>query len=246
MASDRLSQVHQAELTESRLNADFVDFLRGPFWTYLLVILVAVAGWMGWVKWKQKRAHTVASAWTALSQAELPSSLEEVATVYADVPGLAVEARRLAGDALVRAVQTGQPLGTPLDLAGTQPASSLTADERTDYLLRADRMYREVLAADDGSLALTLQAVSALAGRAVIAESSGDPTQATAYFEQAAYRAEKFYPGLAERYRRRAKSTTAYTEPVTLPSNADLPPRAPATGLEPVRIEDVLRPLLPQ
>src|SRR5262245_38165637 len=113
--TDRLSGVHQAELTESRLNADFVDFLKGPFWTYLLIVLVAVAVWLGWFKWRQHRTMTAAAAWTALSEAKLPSSLEDVATTYSEVPGLAIEARRLAGDALLRAVQLGHPLGTPMD-----------------------------------------------------------------------------------------------------------------------------------
>lgn len=249
MATDRLTQVHQAELTESRLNADFVDFLKGPFWTYLLVVLVVVAGWLAWFKWRQQRQHTATQAWTALAQTNLPSSMEDLVQEYSDVAGFAVAARQRAAATLLEAVQIDRPLGAASNLTTNTPQTepaALSPQERSDYLLRADRLFREILEADDGSLAFTLHAVSALAGRAVVAECGQDAQQATRFFDQAATRAEKYYPALAERYRRRATEAPSFSvAPVTLPRQADLPARVPlSTGLEPVAIDDVLRPLV--
>ena len=84
---DRLKEVHQTELIESRINEDLVDWLKtkGPSW--LLLILVGVAIWMGYFRWRQYRANHYNEAWSALLDSRLPGSYEDVAARYADVPG---------------------------------------------------------------------------------------------------------------------------------------------------------------
>ena len=57
-------------------------------------------------------------------------------------------------------------------------------------------------------------------------------------------RADDFYPELARRVRDRAATVGEYTEPVTLPTQAELPVRATPPVRQPVTIEQSLRELL--
>jgi hypothetical protein len=203
---DRLKEVHQTDLIESRINEDLVEWLKtkGPSW--LLMILVGVAIWMG-------------EAWSALLDSRLPGSFEDVAARYADVPGLPQQAKRLGADALLTAVQTDSPLGS--DPAAIARATGLTDLEHDEYLQRAERLYQEVIASDDDTLSMTIHAVSALQGMAVVAESLG-----------------------AEQARKRAATVGQYTAAITLPAQADLPPPPPAEPVTPVVIDEALRDLL--
>ncbi len=240
MDRDRLKQVHTTDITESRINEEFLEWLKTKFWTWVLFALVIVAAWMGLIRWRQARERNLNEAWAALSQASMPMAFEDVAAKYEDVPGLSQEARRLAAGLLLRAVQTGRSLeGDPANPV------EITPELRQDYLARADRLYREILQTDDGSDGMVLQAACALSGHAVIAECRGDVDEARTLFNQAAARAESIYPEMAARMRRRAEAVpTAVTE-VTLPSQNDLPkilPREP--DLTPATLEDSLRSIL--
>ncbi|MHC4218967.1 MAG: hypothetical protein ACYSU7_10990 [Planctomycetota bacterium] len=239
---DRLKQVHQTELTESRINEDFVEWLKtkGPSW--LLLILIGVAGWMGFFRWQQHRANHFAEAWSALMDCRLPGAFEDVAARYADVPGLPQQAQRQGADVLLTAVLTGTPLGAD-PTSPTAPAT-LSDVEREGYLNRAKGLYQLVIAADDDSLSMTLHAVSAHQGMAVAAESLGEADEARRWYESAATRAEPYYPWLAEQARERAATVEQFTAAVTLPAQAELPQKPPAESLDPVRIDGALRELL--
>ena len=239
---DRLKEVHQTDLTESRINEDFVEWLKtkGPSW--LLMILVGVAIWMGYFRWRQYKANHYNEAWSALLDCRLPGSFEDVAARYADVPGLPQQAKRLGADALLTAVQIDSPLGS--DLAVVAPATGLTDLERDEYLKRAERLYEEVIASDDDTLSMTIHAVSALQGMAVVAESLGNADDARRWYEAAAVRAEPYYPWLAELARKRAATVEQYAAAITLPVQADLPQPPPAEPVEPVVIDEALRDLL--
>ncbi len=242
MDRDRLKEVHATDLTESRINEEFVEWLRTKGWSWLLVILLGVAGYMGILRWKQYKSNYLSQAWIALAECQLPGAFEDVAAKYSDVPGLPQVARRQAAETLLRSVQSGRPLGS--NFLSSTPQASLTGDERLEYLGRADRLYQEVLDADDGSLATTLHAVSALQGRAVVAECRGDVAEATRLYEVAATRAETTYPWLAERARQRASTVDVYAAAISLPKQADLPTKPPAETLEPATIDEALRDLL--
>jgi hypothetical protein len=116
------------------------------------------------------------------------------------------------------------------------PADDLTSEQRSDYLERADRLYSEVAIADDQSPGRTLITVTALTGRAAVAESRGQPEQAVALYESAASRAQAQYPEIAAASRSRAQNVGVNDTPTTLPSQsqvaavgakADLPVRTP-------------------
>jgi hypothetical protein len=239
---DRLKEVHQTDLIESRINEDFVEWLKtkGPSW--LLMILVGVAVWMGYFRWRQYKVNHFTEAWSALLDCRLPGSFEDVAARYADVPGLPQQAKRLGADALLVAVQSDSPLGA--DPALPETTAALTDLEREEYLHRAERLYEEVIATDDDTLSMTIHVVSALQGVAVVAESLGNAEEARRWYESAAVRAEASYPWLAAQARERASTVEEYAVAITLPAQADLPQAPPPEPLTPVVIDEALRDLL--
>ena len=235
---ERLKQVHQTELSESRINEDFLEWLKTKGPQYLLILLVGVCGYLGWYRWNQHKANYFNGAWAEFVECRLPGSYEDVAQRYADVPGLPQQAMRAAADIWLRSVQTGTVLG------GEQANQVLSDEQRLDYLERAGRIYHALATVDDGSLAMTLYTVSAMQGLAVVAESNGDIDEATRWYDMAAGRAESFYPQLARRVRGRAATAGEYAEPVTLPTRAQLPVQPPPPALQPVSIDESLRDLL--
>ena len=94
----RLRQVQTQDLSESRVNDDFVFWLKKSGMNYLLVALVAACGVLGWNWWKKKEIDRTALAWTELGQATLPEALEALAKEHADVPQAAMFALISAGD----------------------------------------------------------------------------------------------------------------------------------------------------
>ena len=79
MDRDRLKEVHQTDLTESRINEDFVDWLKTKGPTWLLMILIGVGGYLGIVRWRQYKQQHFVEAWVALSECRLPGAFEDVA-----------------------------------------------------------------------------------------------------------------------------------------------------------------------
>ncbi len=242
MDRQRLKEVHQTEPTQSRINEDFVEWLKTKGPTWLLMVLVGVAVYMGWNRWTQYKYNYRVEAWRALAECALPSAFEDVAAQYANIHGLPQLAKNAAAETLMRQVMIGRPLGT--DPPPADPPVELPDEWREEYLRRADRLYGEVLETDDLTLAMTLHMVSAMTGRAVTAEARGSRSEALRWYEQAAERAGGFYPELAERARRRASEVDRFSAAVALPSQQDLPTSDQPPTLQPADIEDVLKDLL--
>ncbi|MBT8484422.1 MAG: hypothetical protein HKO59_16850 [Phycisphaerales bacterium] len=251
MDRERLKEVHQTDLTESRVNEDFVDWLKNKGPTWLLVILVALCAYLAIIRFRQHKADFRAEAWAALAEAELPGSFEDVAQEYEDVGQVASVAYLRAADELLRSVQLGTTLGaadTPVDPATPDaPASDpLAPEQRTQYLTRARGLYDRVLDRDDGSMGMTLYVVNALNGKAAVAECEGDADAAGQLYEEAAARASEHFPGLAEQARARAASVGRFTDSVSFKTRQEIarvnaaPPRR-----DPIAIDDALREFLP-
>ena len=219
----RLKEVHQSDLTEGRINQDFLDWMRTKGMTYLLVGLLALCAYLVYVRWHGSRENYRVTAWRELSNAALPTSLEEVAQKYGDVGAIGSLARLQAAGELLRAVQTGKDLG-----ADEAARADLTDERRNEFLDRADRLYREMVEGDDRSAGKTLLTVTALTGRAVVAESRGDSTKAKEYYEAAAARAGDAYPDLATQSRERAAKV-----PAELPPAASMPSDEGVQALQP-------------
>ena len=251
MDRDRLKEVHQTDLTEGRLNEDFVDWLKTKGPTWLLVGLLAICTYLGVDRFRQHRSSQQSEAWAALFAAQLPGSFEDVAREYSDIGQLASVARLRAADQLMRSIETGLALGaaTPPDQGPVgippDPQQVLTAEDRDQYLTRADGLFAEVLTGDDGTLDLTLFMVTAMNGRATVAECRGNVDAARDWYGQAAARAESFYPGLARQAEFRAASVAAGEVAIAFPTRADV---TAAAGVPPVRrpvsIDDALRDLV--
>lgn len=229
MDRERLKEVHQSDLTEGRINQDFLDWLQTKGMSYLMILLVGICAYSAWIYYKRNQTNYRAEAWSELSKAALPGSLQDIADKYSDVGSVSHLARLRAADEYLAAVQQGKQLGAA---PGTD-AAPLTEKDRTDYLDRADGLYQKVVDADDQSAEKTLLAVTALTGRAVVAESRGELDKAKDYYNHAAQRAEALYPKLAEQSRHRADSVGGLDLDVALPTNEQLEAMKPTPMLEP-------------
>lgn len=237
----RLQQVQQTDLTEGRINEDFLHWLKtsGPSW--LLAILVVVCGFLVWNRWQIHRAGKVDAAWQQLAEVRdgLPASLEEVANdpATANVGSVRQLARLEAADQLLRAVQLGRALES------AEAAVALTDEERTRYLDRADKLYAQVVESTSGDPGMVLQAISALFGRAAVHESRGLLDQAAGFYNTAAAKANNPYPALADEARSRAASVSSLTSVAKLPEGPAFMMPGPSSRT-PVTMDDTIRSLL--
>ena len=230
MDRDRLQQVQQSDLSESRVNQEFIDWLKtkGPNW--LLVVLVAICAFLFIQQWKQRQVSYVDQAWQAFAEADTPFSLLDVAEEYGDVGSVAALSRLTAARIFMTAVQVGKPVQAIILQENTAALIDDTGEDeftdelRDDYLNQADGLYQSIL--DDPVLAdaadtsaANLYAVNALNGRAAVAEARGESEQAAAFYEEAAARADEFDPSLADISRAMAQAAEAYSERVILVNN---------------------------
>ncbi len=230
MDRNRLKEVHQTDLTESRINEDFVDWLKtkGPSW--LLTILICVIVYMAIIKFQSRKADYENKGWLAFYNADTAGSFEDVAEEFPDLEGLAIVSQLRAADLLLSIVQQGQEVieGTVTveeeDPEAPPPEPEyepLTPERRDELLSRADRLYQQVIDADEGSLATTLPYINACMGKAAVAEAREQIEIATAMYEQAAARAEIFNLDLVEVINERLTSLADITQPITLPTEVE-------------------------
>jgi hypothetical protein len=183
MDRKRLGSVQQTDLTESRINDDFVFWLKnsGPNW--LLAVLVVAAVVMGWNWWRNKEAQARDVAWTELNAADIPSSFRDVAARHADIDSIPEFALLNAADKYLQSALTG----TRFDREANASDATLTPEVRTEWLGEADALYGDVIKAAqvDTTGGLRGFEVSAWFGRAAVAESRGDSEAAKAALENA-------------------------------------------------------------
>ena len=168
MDRNRLKEIHQTDLTESKINEDFVDWLKTKGPTWLLVVLIGLAAWLLIDRFRQRKQDHLTAGWSAFLSAQLPGSLEDVAADYADIHGLSVLANLRAADVCLQAVIAQAPLGADLRAATVEPLSD---EDRDTYLTRAERIYQAVIDADNQSPETALYTIAAMNGQAAVAES---------------------------------------------------------------------------
>ncbi|MCH2144266.1 MAG: hypothetical protein MK082_03855, partial [Phycisphaerales bacterium] len=222
---ERLAQVQQSDLAESRVNEEFVDWLKKWGNSILLaVLLVALAG-VAWNWWQRKIDSAQDTAWTNLNLAQLPASLEEVAADSKGIGSVSTLALISAGDQYLFSVQTGTPIGGAVDETdGAAPG--LDEATRADYLKRADSMYAQALASIGDyqkDFPKKILACSALFGQAAVAESQGDIEAARAALDKVIATANPEYPDLAAQASTRIETLTPLATAIVLPDDADLP-----------------------
>lgn len=240
MDRNRLKDVHQSDLTESRINEEFLSWIKNQGPTYLLIVLVALCSYILWVRWSEHKQDHITTAWAEYLNSRLPSSLEDIADKYSDVGALPQIARLQAAQLLLNSVQSGQALsaedGIPVPLS---------IGERTTYLDRADNLYLIVIGSDDRSSGSTLVTINALYGRAAVAEARGEFDQAKAHLEATIERATAMFPNLATQAQERIDSMDL---PTTLATFASVTPPAPIpnsdTQRTPLNVDPALSDLI--
>lgn len=232
----RLKNVQQADLTESRVNDDFVHWLRTWGQNLLLGVLIVAALAMGYFWWSQRKERERDDAWAELGGATLPAALEEVAAKHEGKDAVAHFAELQAADRYLTAVLSNQRFDRD---AGAADAA-ITPELRSEWLKEADRLYAKVASrvssgrgpAEMGFL------FGALFGRAAVAEDLGDLKAAEGFLKEIESKAAGTdFASAGELAAKRLASLQSLATPVTLPSRP-----APPT---PVQIPDLTGQAMP-
>ncbi|MEY3021025.1 MAG: hypothetical protein RIS86_221 [Planctomycetota bacterium] len=223
----RLNQVQTQDLTESRVNDDFVFWLKKHGSNYLLVVLVAAVGVMGWNWWKEKEIARTATAWSDLAATTVVEGYEQLAKEHSAVPQAAMVAYLTAGDMRLRQLQTGELAPK----SGDTPAVPLDAEGRKIVQAAADEDYQKaaeiaVRLAGGSRENAALIVLPTLFGRAAVAESRGDLEASRKHLEDAAALAGSRWPRFGEIADARIAGLVALANPLPLPAASELP--APA------------------
>ena len=111
MDRERLQQVQQSDLGESRVNEDFVNWIKtsGPW--YLLAVLVGIAVYMYLVNIQRAEIRAREQAWFDLNEAVMPASLEDVAQRHAEIDNVGTLARLRAANTYLQSLQTNLAIG---------------------------------------------------------------------------------------------------------------------------------------
>lgn len=223
MDRDRLKEIQTADLTESNVNEDFVQWLKTKGPTYLLIIMVGIASYLFFVQYQQGEQAFRAEAWIEYIEASasgLPASHEDVAQSYADVDSLYNLGLLSAADGYMQSIITNQTVGSNANIT-----TVLSTQDRIFYLEKADALYARVVESDNQSPELTLFIIAGLNGRAAVAESSGDVDAAKGYYELVISRSNSQFPALGTQAKSRINTLDFLTEAVVLPTDAEVTAR---------------------
>ena len=189
----RQAQIRErAGLEESRLNEDFIEFLR----TYgvWILLLVALAGGGTTAKrwWDTQQAQKVDQAFEefeavrAGADGASPESVAAVAQTVGSTRSVGILARLEAADLYLSAVRRGVKAGAKIDAEGKLENADdlLTPDVRKEYLAKASDLYTQVAAEAGTDPARRVFAVGATFGLAAIAECERDFAKAKTLYAQ--------------------------------------------------------------
>ena len=223
MDRDRLKDIQTADLSDSQVNEDFVHWLKTKGPSYLLVVMVVIVGYLFYIRYQSSQAQHQGEAWVAFAEARvsgLPASFEDIATSYGEIGSLRPLGLLGAADGYLNAVVRNQALGS--DASSTD---TLSEEDRSFYLQKADALYAEVVVGDDNNAANTLFAIGGLSGRAAVAEANGDIDSARTYYELVITRVGEQYPALATQAQSRIDTLETLAASVTLPSEEEVTAR---------------------
>jgi len=230
MDPNRLKQVQQTDLTESRLNQEFVFWLKEKGPTWLLVILLGLVAWVGIDKYKQWKADKYSGAFFDLEKATGAEALESVAEDHQGIASVPQLARLKAGQIYLIEINQRRDLE---DLDADLDDEAI--EERLD---KAEALYRAVLDDAQPESGERLFAVQALFGLAAVAEARGEFDKAGDFYDEAAQTAGAAYKPIAEQARKRKESLANLDPGLMLPAREDLPHPSPIDPL----LRDLLAP----
>ncbi|HMN96655.1 MAG TPA: hypothetical protein PKC43_09440 [Phycisphaerales bacterium] len=218
----RLEQIQAQDLTESRVNQDFLDWLKTKGMNWLLVVLLAICGLMGWNILKDRRAQSRALAWAEFDNALTPVALEDLAAMHGSVDALGGLALLRAGEQYLTSVQSGRRFDRAPDAEDAQVTPELATEwlgRARDLFTRAEAAARSKASSIDTSGIL----ISALFGQAAVAESLGDLAGAKRALEQAQQAATPRFEPLATLAKGRIGTLDTIEKGSLLPARASLP-----------------------
>lgn len=245
----RLRQVQQQDLTESRINDDFVYWLKNSGMNWLLGILVIICGYSLFNYYLQRKDAARDNAWSeyaAATSSNLPESFASVANDHGSIDSVALLSWLAAGDAHLRDLQVGlvppaiatAPDGTP------NPPVALTEETRKSTQESADSFYAKViekLGARASELSIRPMAIAALFGRAAVAESRGSFDAAKGYLTEAQNLAGAEFPVFADEAKLRIESLAAIAAVTSLPTKASLPSKPEVVPPAPSVVDELNR-----
>jgi len=182
-----------AGLEESRVNREFIDFLKKWSTPVLFVVAAVLLGFVVYQRVEQARLARVDEAFAALEGGASPESLRGIAQDYEGVRGVGVLARLEAADQYLSALRRGVKAGAVVSAQGEVENEEDLLDEATRelYLVRAEELFQEVLRKAQGKAGWEIHEINALFGLAAVAESRRDFEGARTYYERAAEAAER-------------------------------------------------------
>ncbi|MBL0922209.1 MAG: hypothetical protein IBJ10_08795 [Phycisphaerales bacterium] len=187
-----------AGLEESRLNTDFIDFLR-KWGSHLLLIVAGVAAaYSALMYWERHRARKLDEAYAQLSAAQTagsPDNLLRVAREHAAQGAVRELATIAAGNAFLTSGWSGvAPGGDP-----SSADDRLSDEQRRQNYERAKQLFAEVIGRVGRDQGMTLHLLDAKFGFAAASASLGEAAAAeTALKEAASVARERHYPALAK------------------------------------------------
>lgn len=187
----RHTQIREgAGLEESRLNQDFIDFLRKWSTPILMVAALISLGVVGQRYWKKHQAEKLDKAfeeYDGVSGSENPSpdSLKRIAEEFAGEKAVPMLARLDAADAYMRSVRAGVKAGGVIKDDGSlnDPADAISEEERKTYLDQAEKLYQQARQDASSAAHITFR-IGAIFGLAAVAESRLDYDTAKQRYEE--------------------------------------------------------------
>lgn len=214
--------VEGAGLEESRLNQDFIEWLRKWGTPILMIVVVVSGGYAAWNMWArfQERSHDEAYAqFHAAAVAGSPDNLVVVAEQHRGKGAVYELALVEAADAYLASARTGVRPGGSSDV----PEDLLDDEQRASNLRRAGELYQTLVDAASQTRGHELHLLNGLFGLAAVAESTGDTAGAKAHLSRAAEVADRsLYPRIADVARDRIATLDTLTTVTRLYNQAEV------------------------
>jgi len=226
---ERQAQIREgAGLEESKLNVEFIEWLRRWSTPLMMVAAITAAGYFLYQRYERGQLAKVDRAFAELDSARStanPESLKAVATEYEGVRAVPVLARLAAADAYLQAARTGVKPGAALKQDGTVAPEDLLAEKDRDATLgEAQALYQQVLDKTQGDEREALHAIGAAFGLAAVAESRGQLDQAKQQYDRVVALADKGgYGAQGEIAKKRASDLPSNPDASRLYVKAELP-----------------------
>lgn len=165
--------VEGAGLEESRINADFKDWLTKWGGPILFAVLALALTYRGYIWWNGKQIQNLDNAFIELDDASAagnPAGLIQISRDWEGQGSVPQLAKLEAADQFIMAVSIGvKPGGDP-----TNEDDLLTEEEKQQHLDQADRLFNEVYETTQGNVDTVLLHMRALSGMASILVTNGD------------------------------------------------------------------------